>query len=160
MMWFLQASVSDCSNPRLCQLLLCILRIPYSFPNPRHSHLTGSSIHLGVPCLRPSISDCHTRSFHHLGVARLRPCIPITHPDFLSLPFVVLLHAHLPTAPPPPFSFPQVFQGGPKFFSVASWRHHTFLLRPPPLYPVSLAYTSNKGRCATHCTTVSCRRSM
>ena len=128
MRWFFHASVSDCSNPRLCRLLLCIIPSPPRFPNPL-SHHTGSSAHLGFPCLRPIISDCHTRSFAHLGVSRLRPSIPITHPDFLSLPVAVLLHAHLPTTPPPPFSFPRVFQGGPKL----SFRR---LLVPPYLPPL------------------------
>ena len=117
MRWFFQASISDCSNPRLCCLLLCIIPSPSRFPNPRHSHHTGSYTHLGVPCLRTSISDCHTRSFSHLGVTRLRPRIPITHPDFLFLPVAFLLHDHLPTAPPPPpFSFLRVFQGGLKLY--------------------------------------------
>ena len=123
-----QASVSDCLNPRLCRLLLCLLPSPSSFPNPRNSHHTGSYSHLGVPCLRPSISDCHTSSFAHLGVARLRPSILIAHPDFLSLPVAVLLHAHIPTAPLPPFRSAQVFQGGPKLF----FRR---LLAPPHLPP-------------------------
>ena len=113
---FFQASVSDISNPRLCRLLLCVLTITSRFPNPRHSHHSGSSDHLGVPCLRPSISDCHMWSFTHLGVARIHPSIPSTHPDFLSLPVAVVLHAHLPPAPHPPFSFLQVFQGGSKLF--------------------------------------------
>ena len=157
MRWFFQASVSYCSNPRLCHLLLCILSIPSSCPNPRHSHHTGSSAHLGIPCLHPSISDCHTRSFSHLGVTRLRPSIPITHPDFLSLPVAFLLHAYLPTAPTPPFSFPRVFQGGPKFFLTSPLGATTpFSSSPPPSYPVSLAHTSNKGRSATHCATVVC----
>ena len=117
MRWFSQDSFSDCSNPRLCRLLLCIIPSPYIFPNPRHSHHTGSSAHLGVPCLCPSIFDCHTRSFAHLGVARLHPSILITHPDSLSLPVAFLLHGHLPTDPPPPFSFPGVFQVGLQFFS-------------------------------------------
>ena len=116
MRWFFQASVSDCLNPRLCRLLLFILPGLSIFPNPRHSHNTGSSAHLGVPCLCPIISDCHTRSFTHLVVAHIHPSIPITHPDFLSLPVAVLLHVHLPTAPSPPFSFPRVFQGEPKLF--------------------------------------------
>ena len=103
--WFFQASVSDCLNPRLCRFLLCILPSPSRFPNPRHSHLTGSSAHLGVSFLRPRISDCHMRSFPDLDVAHLRPSIPIAHPDFLSLTVAVLLHVHLPTDPIPPFSF-------------------------------------------------------
>ena len=151
---FFQASASECSNPRLCCLLLCILPIPSSFPNPHHIHHTCSTSHLGVRCLRPRISDCHTRSFAHLGVARLCTSIPIIHLDFLYLLVAFLLHDHLPTAPPPPFSFPRVFQDGPKFFFVASWSHHTFLLRPPPSYSVSLAHTSNKLLITTHCTTV------
>ena len=132
MRWFLQASVIDCYNPRLCHLLLFIIPSPYIFTNTGHIHHTGSSAHLGVPCLRPSISYCHTRSFTHLGVARLRPSIPITHPYFLSLTITVLLHAHLPTAPPPPFISPRVFQGGPKLFFCR-------LLAPPhlPLPPPS-----------------------
>ena len=124
-----QASVSDCSNPRICRLLLCILPSPSSFTNLRHSHHTGSSAHLGVPCLRTSISDCHTRLFAHMGAACIRPSIPINHPDFLSLPVAVLIHAHLPTAPPSPFSLLQVFQGDPKLFSCR-------LLEPPHLPPL------------------------
>ena len=131
MRWFSEDSVSDCLKPRLCYLLLCILPSPSIFPNPRNIHHTGSSAHLGVPYFRPRISDCHTRSFAHLGIAHLRPRIPITHPDFLSLPVSVLLHGHLPTAPPPPFSLPQVFQGIPKFF------FYCLLATPhiPPLPP-------------------------
>ena len=132
MRWFFQASVRDCSNPRLCRLLLCIFPSPSRFPNPRHRQHKGSSAHLGIPCLRPSIYDCHTRSFAHLGVARLRPNIPITHPYFLSLTVAVLLHDHIPTSPPPPFSFMQFCQGHPKFL----FRR---LLAPPrlPLPPPS-----------------------
>ena len=117
MRWFFQSLFSDCSNPIICCLFLCILPSPSRFPNPRHRHYTDSSAHLGVPCLRPSIFDCLTRSFAHLGVARLRTSIPIIYPDFLSLSVAVILHANLPTCPPPPFSFPRVFQGGPNFFS-------------------------------------------
>ena len=127
MIWFFPSSVSGCLNSILCRLFLCILPSPSSFPNILHIHHTGSSAHLGVPCRRPSISNCHTRSFAHMGVARLRIIIPITHPDFLSLPVEVLLYDHLPTASPPTFSFPLVFQGGPKFF----FR----LLAPPHLPP-------------------------
>ena len=116
MRWFFQASVSDCSNPRLCRLLLCILHRPSRFHNTRHIHHTGSSTHLGVPCLRPSIYDCHTRSFDHLGVPRLRSIIPITQPDLLSLLVAVLIHAHITTDNPPPFRFPRVCQGGRFFF--------------------------------------------
>ena len=128
MRWFFHASVSDCSNPRLCRLLLCILPSPSRFSNPHHIHHTGSSSHLGVTCLRPRISDCHTRSFAQLDVAPIRTKIPITHPDFLYLPVAVLLHSHLPTAPPPPFSFLRVFQGGLKLF-------FSHLLAPPYLPP-------------------------
>ena len=125
---FFQVSVSDCSYPRLCCLLLCILPIPSRFPNLRHIHLTGSSSHLGVPCIRPRISDCHMRSFSNLDVAHLRLIIPISHPDFLSLPVAVLLHVHIPTDTIPPFIFPRVFQGGPKMFFCR-------LLVPPHLPP-------------------------
>ena len=118
MRWFFQASVSDCSNSRLCCLLLCIPPIPSIFTNPLHSHHTGSSAHLGVPCLHLIIFDFHTRSFAQLGVTHIYPRIPITHPDFLSLMVVVILHAHLPTAPTPPlFTFSRVFQGVAKSFS-------------------------------------------
>ena len=135
---FFQASFSDCSNPRICRSFLCILPSPSSFPNPRHSHHTGSYSHLCVPCIRPSISNCNTRAFIHMGVARLLTSIPITHQDLLSLQVAVLLHAHIPTAPPPPFSFLRICQGGLKFFSVASWRYHAFFLCPPHSYPVTL----------------------
>ena len=134
-----QASVSDCSIPRLCWLLLCILPIPSRLTNTLHIHHTGSSAHLGVPCLRPRISDFHTRSLAHLGVACLCPSIPITHPYFLSLLFAVLLHAHLPTAHTPPFIFPWVFQGGPKFFCR--------LLAPPHLPPLPSSFIP-----CLHCT--------
>ena len=123
---FFQASVSDCSNPRLCLLLLCIIPIPSSFPNSCHSLHTGSSAHLRFPCRRLIISYCRTGSFVHLGATHICPRIIITHPDFLSLPVVVLLYAHFPTAPTPSFSFPQVFQGGLKLFFCR-------LLAPPHL---------------------------
>ena len=113
---FFQASVSNFSNPRLWRLLLCILPSPSSLPNPHHIHHTASSTHLGVPCLRPIISNYHTGSFSHLGVAHLRPIIPINHPDSISIPVAVLLHTHLPTSPLPTFSLLKVFQGGPNFF--------------------------------------------
>ena len=128
MRWFLQASASDCLNPRLYCLLLCIFPIPSRFPNTRHSHHTGSSAHLGFPCLRPSISDCHTRSFSHLGVARLRPIIMITHPDFLSHPVEFLLHSHIPTAHPPPL-------GSRESSRVARSCFFRRLLAPPCLPP-------------------------
>ena len=95
MRWFFQASVSECSNTRICCLLLCILLSPSRFQNPRHSHHIGSSAHLGVPCLRPSIYNFHMRSFVHLGVVRLCNRIPITHPEFLSLPVAVLLQTFI-----------------------------------------------------------------
>ena len=140
MRWFFQASVSDCLNPRLCHLLLCILRSPSRYPNPCHSHHRGSSANLDVPCLLPRISDCHTRSFVHLGVACLCPSISITHPDFLSLPVAVLLHAHLPTAPPPPFSFPWAFQGGPELF-FRRLLVPTHLPPPPPSFIPCIPFT-------------------
>ena len=114
MRWFFRASVSDCSNPRLCRLLLFIPPIPSRFLNPRHSHHTYSSSHLGVPCLRTRISNCHTSSSDPLVVACLRLSIPITHTYFLSLPVAFLLHAHISTAPLPPFRFTLVFQRSPE----------------------------------------------
>ena len=156
MKWFFQSSVSECSNPRLCHLLLCILPTPSRFFNPHHIHYTGSSDHLGVPCLRLSISDCHTRSFAKLGVSHIRPSIPINHPDFLSLMVAVLIHSHLPTSPTITYSLSWVYQGGPNLFSVASGFHHVLLLQSPPSYPVSLTNTSNKGRSSTYWATVAC----
>ena len=94
MRWFFQASVSDCSNPRLCRLLLCIFPCPSCYSNPPNSYRKGLSAHLGVPHLRPSISVCHTRSFAHLGVSRLRPSMSTTHP--------VLPSGSGPTACPSP----------------------------------------------------------
>ena len=126
---FSKASVSDCSNPSLCHFLLCIFPSTSRFSNPRHSHSTGSSAQLGVPCIRPIIYDYHMRSFADLDVAHLSPGIPISHPDFFSLPVAVLLHVHLPTSSHPPFSFPRVFQGGPELF----FRR---LLAPPHLPPL------------------------
>ena len=158
---FSQASFIECSNPRLCRLLLCIIPIPSSFPNPHHSHHIGSSAYLGSPCLRPSNSVCHMRSFAHLGVALIRTIIPTTHPYFLSLPVAVLIHFHLPTAPPPPFIFPrESTRVARSCFSVSSWRYHPFLLHPPTSYHLFLANTSNKGLSATHCATVAFSRSM
>ena len=135
MIWFFQASFSDCSNPRLCCLLLCILPSPYIFPNPHHSQQIGSSAHLGVRYLYPIISDCHTRSLSHLGVAHLRPKIPITHSDFLSFLVAVLLHAHIPNAPLPPFRFPRVFQGVPKLFSCRIQAQPHLPTLPPSFIP-------------------------
>ena len=114
---FFRALVSDCSNPILCCSLLCILHSPYRFPNPHYIHQTGSSAHLGVPCLCPIISDFHTWSFSHLGFARLCLSISFTHTEFLSLLVAFLLQSHLLTSYPPPFSFLRVFQGGPNCFS-------------------------------------------
>ena len=58
-----QASVSDCSNPRLYSLFSCVLPSPSRFSNPHHSHHTCSSLRLCIPCLRPSIYYCHTGNF-------------------------------------------------------------------------------------------------
>ena len=127
-----QDSVSECSNPRLCCLMLCIFPSPSIFSNPHCIYHTGSSAHLVVPYLCPRIYDFHTRSFSHLGVSRLCLSIPTTHPGFLSLLVEVLLHAHLliaPPPPPPPFIFPQVIQGGPKLF-------FRCLLLPPRISPL------------------------
>ena len=101
-----QASFSALSKPILRRLLLCIFPSHSSFHHPRHSHHTGLSDHMGVPCLRPIISNYHTMSFSLMGISCFHPSIPATHPDFLPIPVVVLLYAHVPTNPPPPFSFP------------------------------------------------------
>ena len=140
MRWFSQSSFSDSSKPRLCRLFLYILPSPYIFTNTRHIHHTGSSSHLGFLYLCPSISDCHTRSFAHLGAARLRLRIPFTHLDLLFLLVAVLLHAHLPTASPPHFRFPRVFQGGTKLFfrRLLAPQH---LPPPPPYFIPCLTFT-------------------
>ena len=85
MRWLFQASVSNCSNPILCRLFLCIFPCHSCYYNPHHSYHTSSSAHLGVSCLRPSISVYHTRSFTHLSVSCLCPSMLTTHP-FLPLP--------------------------------------------------------------------------
>ena len=101
------------------------------------------------------------RSFAHLGVSRLRPSMPTTHPVLLSPsssvsycvpispPILILLLASCESA-----------RVARNCIFVASCCHHASLLRPPPVYPVPLEYTSNKGRSATHCATVACHRSM
>ena len=157
---FFQASVSHCSIPGLCRLLLCTLPCPSCYYNLRHSYHTSSSAHLGVPCLRPRISVCHTRPFAHLGVSRLRPSMPTTHP-ILPLPSGSGSYC-MPISPPIllPLASRESTRAAQSCFSVASWHHHASLLSPPPAYPVSLAHTSNKGHSATHCATVACRRSM
>ena len=156
----LQASFSDCSIPRLCRLLLCTLPCPSCCYNPCHSYHTTSSAHLVVPRLRPSISVCQTRSFAHMGISRLCPIIPTTH-HVLPLPFGSGSYC-VPISPPIllPLASRESSWVAQSFFSFAYWRHHASLLHPPYYYPVSLAYTSNKGRSTTHCTTVACRLSM
>ena len=82
----LQASFSDCSIPRLCRLLLCILIFPYFCSNPCQRYHTSSSAHLGVPCLRPSIYVYHKRSFSNMVVSCHCYSMPTTHP-ILPLPY-------------------------------------------------------------------------
>ena len=145
MRWFFQASVSDCSILRLCRLLLCTLPCPSCYYNLHYSYHTSSSTHLGVPCLRPSISACHTRSFVHLGVSCLHLSIPTSQPALplsscsyrvlFSLPFLLFFLASRKYA-----------RVARSYFSVASWRHQASLIIPSPSYPVSLAHTSHKGR--------------
>ena len=113
------------------------------------------------PRLRPSISVCHTRSFAHLGVSRIRPSMPTTHP-ILHIPYGSGSYC-TPISPPIlilPLASHESARVARSCFSVASWRHHAPLLRPPTLYPVSLVHNSNGGRSATHCATVACRLSM
>ena len=154
-----QASVSDCSILRLCRLLLCTLPRPPHYSILHHSYHTSSSAHLGVPRLRPIISTCHTRSFAHLGVSRLRPSMPTSQPA-LPLPS----GSYCVTFSPPNLlllAFREIpARVARSYFSVVSWRHQASLLRPPPLYNLPLAHTSNSRRSATHCSTVSCRLPM
>ena len=91
-------SVAYCSVPIPC--------LPW-YSSPRLIHRTGSSAHLGIARLCPSISGHRTRSSTHLGVARLRPSIT----DFLlwcprCYPQSLL---RVPLTPSPPPSFPWYF---------------------------------------------------
>ena len=141
-----QASVSDCSILRLCCLLLCTLPRPPGYSILHHSYYNSSSSHLGVPCLRPSISTCHTSSFAHLGVSRLRLSIPTSQPALpipsgsycvtFSPPLLILLSSHKISA--------RVIRS---CFSVASWHQQASLLTPPPpirtlspLYTLQIVY--------------------
>ena len=170
-----QASVIYCSIPRICPLLLFISPCTSWYSNPQHIYHTSLSTHLGVPCLPPIISVCHTRSFAHLSISRLRPSMPNIHPvihlpscsdsDSGSgsgsgsssgsycmpiSPLIILLS--LSSRYSVRVSWSSLY--------VASWRHHAFILPPPPSCPVSLAHTPNKGHGATHNATVHCRLSM
>ena len=84
-----QASVSDCSVPRLCCLLLFILPYPSCYSNARHIYHMSSSPYLGFPGLRPTISVCHTRSFSYLGVSRHCPIMPTTYHASTSVQWIV-----------------------------------------------------------------------
>ena len=141
-----QASVSDCSNPRLCHLWLCISHFHSWYSNTLHRYYTSF------------ISVCHTRSFAHLSASRLRPSIPITHP-ILPLPSGSGSYC-MPISPPIlllPLASRDSSMVARSYFSVVSWCHHASLLGPPSLYPVSLLHTSNKGHSTTHCVMVACR---
>ena len=141
-----QDSVSNCSIPRICHLLLCNFPCPSWYSNLRHRYHTSSSAHLGVPCLRPSIYIYHRRSFSHLGVFRLCTSIPTTQP-VLPLSSGSVSYC-VPISSPTllPLASCEFSRVSWSVFSVASWRHHISLLRPHPLYHVSLANTSNKER--------------
>ena len=96
-----------------------------------------------------------TRGHSHLGVSRLRPSMPTTHP-VLPIPSGSGSYC-MPISPPIillPLASRKYARVAQICFSIASWRHHASLLRPPPSYPVSLAHTSNKGRRATPYATV------
>ena len=127
-----QASVSDCSNPRLCSLFLCIFPLPYCYSNPRRSYHTSSSSHMGVPCLQNIISICHTRLFVYLGFSRLCPSMPTTQP-VLPLPSGSGSYC-VPISPPilllPPLSSYESTRVTQSFFDVASWFHHASLMTP------------------------------
>ena len=136
----------------------------YSFPPPLllyppHSYHTSSSAHLGVPCLRTRISAYHTKSFARLGVSRLRPIIMISKPAILitSVSYCVTFSPHLLLLLA---SYDIPARADQICFSVAYWRHQASLLCPPPVYPFSLAHTSNSGRSATHFATFACRLPM
>ena len=148
MRWFFQASVSDCSIPRLCRLLLCTLPRLTQYSNHHCSYHTSSSAHLGVPCLRPSISLCHTRSFAHLGVYCLRPRIMNTQPALplpsssYCLPIYPLILLLLALC-----EYARLAQS---CFYDDSWSHQASFLFPPPSYHVSLLHASNRKHSATH----------
>ena len=155
-----QASVSDWSIPRLCLLLLCTLSCPPCYYNLLHSYHTSSSAHLGVPRLQPIISVFQKSSFSHLGVSHLRPSIPTNHP-ILPLPSGSGSYC-MPISPSILLALASCDSAkvDRSCFYVVSLCHHTSLVNPSPSYPVSLAHTSNKGRSATHWSTVSCRLSI
>ena len=157
MRWFFQASVSDCSNPRLCRLFLSILPIPSIFSNPCHRQHTGSSTHPSSPVSVPS-SPTATRG--HLPTWASLVSVPTyLLPTDTSSPSRLRFY-YMPISPPLLLLLLYSRESSRlarSCISVASWLHHTFLLLPPPSYPVSLVYTPNKCRNATHCTTVACR---
>ena len=86
------------------------------------------------------------RSFTHLGVYDFCPRI-LTTQTVLDIPYGSSSYCML-ISPPilPPLASCESARVSRSCFSVTSWIHHTSLLRPPPLYPVSLVHTSNKGR--------------
>ena len=94
------------------------------------SNHTSSSVHLCLPRLSTSITAYHTRSFIHLSISCLCPSILTSRstlpPPSGSYCMTLLIYPLLLSLPK------DSCQGGPKFFSLVSWHHHTFLLIPPP----------------------------
>ena len=78
----------------------------------------------------PSATRGHSPIWASLFFA---PACQLPTPSSLSLPVPVLLHAHLPTDPPPSFSIPRVFQVSPNFFFYR-------LLAPPRLPHLPLSF--------------------
>ena len=122
---------------------------------PHLSYPTRSFSHLGVACLKISISIYHTRSSVHPDVSLICPRILNFRSASLYSPgsYCVALTPHC-------FLLFVSQDISVKFdlscFSVASCHHCASPSCPYPLYPFSLVHTSNVGRNATHCATVAC----
>ena len=116
--------------------MLCILPFPSCYSNLHHRYHTISSAHLGISRLRPRISVFHTRSFAHLGIYCIFPSMPTTHLVF-PLPSGVGSYC-VPISPPIlllALAYHKSARVAKSYFSIASWRHHASLLRPPSVVP-------------------------
>ena len=133
-----QASVSYCLTHRLCRLLLCIFPSPDIFPNPDISTTQVTPPTWASPISVP-VSPTATRGNFPTGaslvyVPAYQPTTPSSSPFWLRYyytpiyPLILLLL----------LSSREYSRVVRSCFSVASWRHQAFILRPPPLYPVSL----------------------
>ena len=148
-----QSGISEVlDSASYCYVLLPRRSCYYS---THRSYHISSSTHLGVSCLRPSISAYHTRSFSHLAFYRLRPRIPTSQPALLlpSGSYCVAFSPHLLLLLA---SHEILSRATRSCLSIASWRHQASLLLPHPSYPLSLKNTLNSGCRATHCVTVAC----